>query len=147
MIASIIRLTVTFRVTALSDGTWDSADIATWSLVESGCYLIAACLPNLRPFFKSATKHLAHASRHSKTGSHTELRDSPRVSQTAEHPRMVGSNDVDSWSATLHAGSDCDSNKRNTLDDWQAPISTVPLVRYPESAAQKHNRRYGVQMV
>lgn len=56
LIASIIRLTVTLRVTALSDGTWDSADIAIWSLVESGCYLIAACLPVLRPLYLNLLK-------------------------------------------------------------------------------------------
>ncbi|KAF3768156.1 hypothetical protein M406DRAFT_231609, partial [Cryphonectria parasitica EP155] len=44
IVASIIRLTVTFRTTTLSDGTWVSADIATWSLIEPGCYLVASCL-------------------------------------------------------------------------------------------------------
>lgn len=49
--ASIFRLTVTLRTNTLTDATWTSADIATWSLVEPGCYLIAACLPTLRPLF------------------------------------------------------------------------------------------------
>ena len=42
---------MTLRITALSDATWETATIATWSLVETGCYLIASCLPVLRPVF------------------------------------------------------------------------------------------------
>jgi hypothetical protein len=41
-----------------TDGTYVSADLVIWSVVESGMYLIAACLPTLRPlvlkFFNKA---------------------------------------------------------------------------------------------
>lgn len=33
------------------DGTWDSVDLMTWTLVETDVYLIAACLPTYRPLF------------------------------------------------------------------------------------------------
>lgn len=56
MVASIIRLTATFRFDSLSDGTYVSADICVWSIVEPGCYLIASCLPALRPLFTSMKK-------------------------------------------------------------------------------------------
>ncbi|KAK8860023.1 integral membrane protein [Apiospora arundinis] len=62
IIASVIRLTVTSRVSVLTDGTWDSADIATWSLVESGCYLIASCLPVLRPMYTGLISRFTHIS-------------------------------------------------------------------------------------
>lgn len=52
MVAAIVRLVVTTSVTTLTDGTWASADIITWSQVECGCYLVASCLPTYRPFFK-----------------------------------------------------------------------------------------------
>ncbi|KAI1460206.1 hypothetical protein F4805DRAFT_418594 [Annulohypoxylon moriforme] len=61
IIASIIRITVVFRVTTLSDGTWDSADIAMWSAIESGVYLIAACLPVLRPLYLSVINGITKA--------------------------------------------------------------------------------------
>lgn len=51
MVAAIVRLVVTTSVTTLTDGTWASADIITWSQVECGCYLVASCLPTYRPFF------------------------------------------------------------------------------------------------
>ncbi|VUC24062.1 unnamed protein product [Clonostachys rosea] len=54
MVSSIIRLKVAFRMTGLEDGTWDTAELVIWSCVEAGCYLIAACLPTLRPLFLSA---------------------------------------------------------------------------------------------
>ncbi|KAI1192401.1 hypothetical protein F5X97DRAFT_340602 [Nemania serpens] len=59
LIASAVRLSVTFRVTTLEDGTWDSADIALWSLIEAGLYLIAACLPVLRPLYLSILRRIA----------------------------------------------------------------------------------------
>jgi hypothetical protein len=39
-----------FNVKALiNDGTFVSANLAIWSLVEPGTYLLAACFPPLRP--------------------------------------------------------------------------------------------------
>lgn len=63
IVASIIRLTVTVRVTVLTDGTWDSADIAMWAMIESGCYLIASCLPVLRPMYMGIISQFAEISR------------------------------------------------------------------------------------
>lgn len=49
---SIIRFAIFFNVKALLfDGTFISAELVIWSLVEPGIYLIAACLPTLRPLF------------------------------------------------------------------------------------------------
>ncbi|MCJ1240744.1 hypothetical protein MMC14_008748 [Varicellaria rhodocarpa] len=53
LISSIIRFDAFFDVKALVDGTWASANLAIWSAVEPGVYLIAACLPNLRPLIWS----------------------------------------------------------------------------------------------
>ncbi|KAF2475277.1 uncharacterized protein BDR25DRAFT_382215 [Lindgomyces ingoldianus] len=49
LVTSIIRFAIFFDVSALKDGTFVSAELATWSLVEPGIYLLAACLPTLRP--------------------------------------------------------------------------------------------------
>ncbi|CAH0054997.1 unnamed protein product [Clonostachys solani] len=56
MVASIVRLIVAFRITGLQDGTYDSAVLVIWSVVEGACYLIAACLPTLRPLFITMAK-------------------------------------------------------------------------------------------
>jgi hypothetical protein len=40
-------------------------DGLTWSIIESGCYLVAACLPTYRPFFVALMKKLKM---HPKTG-------------------------------------------------------------------------------
>jgi hypothetical protein len=66
MIASAVRLSFTVRLSELQDdGTWYTADIATWSCVESGCYLAAASLPIFNPLYvdglnwaKAAAKRL-----------------------------------------------------------------------------------------
>ncbi|KAF1957835.1 hypothetical protein CC80DRAFT_491187 [Byssothecium circinans] len=52
LITSTIRFTIFFKVKELStDGTWLSTDLAIWSTIEPGMYLIASCLPPLRPLF------------------------------------------------------------------------------------------------
>ncbi|TEY28882.1 hypothetical protein BOTCAL_0994g00010 [Botryotinia calthae] len=48
---SILRFDSFFKGSALSDGTWSSVDLMTWTLVEPDVYLIAACLPTYRPLF------------------------------------------------------------------------------------------------
>jgi hypothetical protein len=53
LVTSIIRFTIFFNVTDLTyDGTFISADLAIWSMVEPGIYLVAACLPTLRPLVR-----------------------------------------------------------------------------------------------
>lgn len=58
LVASIIRFNM-FNLHTLSDGTWASAKLAIWSLVEPGVYLIAACLPSFRPVISSLSKYIS----------------------------------------------------------------------------------------
>ena len=51
LVSSIVRFTIFFQNEAFVDGTWKSVDLMTWTLIEPGIYLIAACLPNLRPLW------------------------------------------------------------------------------------------------
>ncbi|KAI0546921.1 hypothetical protein F4679DRAFT_555780 [Xylaria curta] len=56
IVASVLRFSVVLSVKDLSDGTYDSANIAALSIVETGAYLIAACLPILRPLVSDIAK-------------------------------------------------------------------------------------------
>lgn len=47
--ASIIRAKVFFGTAAFSDRTWASVDLVGWSIIETGTYIIAGCLPHMRP--------------------------------------------------------------------------------------------------
>ncbi|KAK3385665.1 integral membrane protein [Podospora didyma] len=86
VIASIIRAATFFNNAALQDRTWASVLLCGWSVVESGCYIIANCLSHLRPLisrfapqwiknaFQSTFKSISHStSSHpaSKVRSHT----------------------------------------------------------------------------
>lgn len=83
LVASIVRFTIFFNVKALSDGTFISAKLATWSLVEPGVYLIAACLPSLRPLLLSLFTHVSsaidfkHMKRYGSTTASNASRDIP----------------------------------------------------------------------
>ncbi|KAI3317895.1 hypothetical protein HD806DRAFT_355400 [Xylariaceae sp. AK1471] len=48
-VASFIRLNIFFRLNALSDNTWASIQLQSWTLAETGVILISACLPALWP--------------------------------------------------------------------------------------------------
>ncbi|RYC61391.1 hypothetical protein CHU98_g4809 [Xylaria longipes] len=48
-IASFVRLSIFFKLNALSDNTWASIQLQSWTLAETGVILISACLPALWP--------------------------------------------------------------------------------------------------
>ena len=52
MVTAILRFVVFFRTDFLFDLTWYAVELSIWTAAESGLYLIAACLPSLRPLFK-----------------------------------------------------------------------------------------------
>jgi hypothetical protein len=51
LITSILRFVNFFEVAVFVDVTWYSVPTEIWTIVETGCYLIAACLPSFRPLF------------------------------------------------------------------------------------------------
>ncbi|OHF04244.1 integral membrane protein [Colletotrichum orchidophilum] len=55
IVASIIRAVTFFSNSAFSDRTWASVDLIGWSIIETGTYIIAACLPHLRPMISHYT--------------------------------------------------------------------------------------------
>lgn len=59
LIASIVRVVIFFQKDALIDPTWTSVTLLSWTMVERGAVLIAACLPPLRPLFISFWQSIA----------------------------------------------------------------------------------------
>ena len=49
MITGIMRCVAFFHADPMKDSLWDGAVYMQWTVIEPGCYLIAACLPCLRP--------------------------------------------------------------------------------------------------
>jgi len=49
LITSIIRFVGFFSNDATVDAQWAAAPLISWTIVETGTYLIAACLPTLKP--------------------------------------------------------------------------------------------------
>jgi len=44
-----MRFVIFSQGNAVTDGTWSSTDLMSWSVAEPDIYLISACLPTLRP--------------------------------------------------------------------------------------------------
>ncbi|KAJ5624536.1 hypothetical protein N7510_000845 [Penicillium lagena] len=49
LVTSIMRFVIFYQGNAVTDGTWSSTDLMSWSVAEPDIYLISACLPTLRP--------------------------------------------------------------------------------------------------
>ncbi|KAK1593431.1 uncharacterized protein LY79DRAFT_514424 [Colletotrichum navitas] len=55
VVASIIRAYIFFQTSAFADRTWASVGLVGWSIIETGTYIIAACLPHFRPMISYYT--------------------------------------------------------------------------------------------
>ncbi|ORY66099.1 uncharacterized protein BCR38DRAFT_456740 [Pseudomassariella vexata] len=55
VVASIIRAKTFFQTSAFSDRTFASVELVGWSIIETGTYIIATCLPHLRPLIVKYT--------------------------------------------------------------------------------------------
>jgi hypothetical protein len=96
--ASIIRFTVFFKTDAFTDMTWESVPLVGWSVVEGGMYLIAACLPLLRPVFAKHTPEWLKRKVSSTIKSYankTRSRDTPMKSLTAQTSVSIGRSKTD----------------------------------------------------
>ncbi|KUJ10452.1 uncharacterized protein LY89DRAFT_656229 [Mollisia scopiformis] len=56
LIGAILRFVGFFNQNEANDFSWDAAPLMVWAVVETGAYLIAACLPSLRPLIVSVRK-------------------------------------------------------------------------------------------
>lgn len=54
LVTSIIRFTTFFEKNSFVDGTWSAVDLIIWTQVETGVYLISACLMTYRPLLERA---------------------------------------------------------------------------------------------
>ena len=52
LVASVIRFIGFFTIDAVDDPTWSAVPLIIWTIVESGMYLVACCLPTYRPLMK-----------------------------------------------------------------------------------------------
>ncbi|KAL9135374.1 MAG: hypothetical protein Q9175_003439 [Cornicularia normoerica] len=68
LVTSIIRFTTFFQKNSFVDGTWSAVDLEIWTQVETGVYLISACLMTYRPLLERIGKGglVEKLTRHSK---------------------------------------------------------------------------------
>lgn len=52
LVGSIIRFTIFFQKNSFIDGTWSAVDLVIWTQLETGTYLMSACLMTYRPLLE-----------------------------------------------------------------------------------------------
>ncbi len=52
LVTSIVRFATFFQKNSFVDGTWSAVDLIIWTQVETGVYLISACLMTYRPLIE-----------------------------------------------------------------------------------------------
>ncbi len=84
---SIVRLAIFFVASNPDDGTWSAVEFIIWTQVETGVYLISACLMTYRPLLERIGKgrYAGNFMRHSKrsndhyVGSKSTRQDTPDI--------------------------------------------------------------------
>ncbi|TVY75857.1 hypothetical protein LSUE1_G007077, partial [Lachnellula suecica] len=88
LVGSIIRFTIFFKAEVFTDNTWSSVPLMTWTCVEPGMYLIAACCLTLRPLlgkipFKSLTTKAGYGPTTAKSATFKET-----IGSASYHPSV-----------------------------------------------------------
>lgn len=95
LVTSIVRFTTFFRKNSFVDGTWSAVDLIIWTQVETGVYLISACLMTYRPllervgrgrFAGKSTRRSKISNRHSENSKNArqQIADIPLKLRTEE---------------------------------------------------------------
>ncbi|KAJ5651543.1 uncharacterized protein N7484_005266 [Penicillium longicatenatum] len=80
-VASILRMTIFFQESAMTDPTWTSVKLGIWTILEGGIIIIAACLPSIWPLISKLV------SRSLDTNCSSDQLQDPRYGHTSRHKR------------------------------------------------------------
>ncbi|KAJ6179618.1 hypothetical protein N7519_010079 [Penicillium mononematosum] len=81
-VASILRMTIFFQESALTDPTWTSVKLGIWTILESGIIIIAACLPPSWPLVSKILRRQLFIN------SSSTQQPRPRYSNTPRHVKV-----------------------------------------------------------
>ncbi|KAL3477450.1 hypothetical protein BJX99DRAFT_246211 [Aspergillus californicus] len=83
-VASILRMTIFFQESALTDPTWTSVKLGIWTILECGIIIIAACLPSIWPLISKVRRRQLFLD------SSSTQQPRPRYSNTPRHVKGPG---------------------------------------------------------
>ncbi|KAL0940005.1 uncharacterized protein CTRU02_206615 [Colletotrichum truncatum] len=120
VVASIIRAVTFFGTAAFTDRTWASVALVGWSIVETGTYIIAACLPHLKPMISHYTP--------------------PWLKSMVRKTISQASNSMSKANASKHSHS-----RRNDDDEVELTARSKKQMVDTESMAGDEERGYGMR--
>ncbi|EQB45561.1 hypothetical protein GCG54_00005329 [Colletotrichum gloeosporioides] len=130
VVASIIRAVTFFGTAAFTDRTWASVALVGWSIIETGTYIIAACLPHLRPMISHYTPPWLK-SMVRKTLSQASNSMSKVTASKHSHPRR-GDDEVELTARSRKQAADAESvtgDEERGYAGMQSPSGTTVEVR------------------
>lgn len=113
-VTSVCRCVAYFTNEFLADGTWLSVTFLKWSIIETGVYLIASCLPCYRPLIWYALERSRSiSSRYHTKGSNVSGSSSgPRDEVIYDKPPQIPSAVIDSHTNLDMSVSDPNGHQR-----------------------------------
>jgi hypothetical protein len=126
-VSSCVRFAIFFQGDAFKDPTWESVVLITWTVVEAGVYLIAACLPHLRPLILHVFGRVATPSKWSTARSSKDGGGGGGGSSKNVVPRVA--------KHTFGGGSNGGFNKLGGLQEEDWASDEMYLTRLPANAS------------
>ena len=145
---------------AFDDQTWQSVTLMTWTDIESSIYLIAACLPSLRPLLRAVAqpsfkKHYWSSGTHPLSEEHARSKGGARVTYSGadgfqrldgEHGNLLKAERGEYSSQTISSGGvtlDEDLELAQLTVDGRIRVTNSVQVRSEGNKAHMHGQGNG----
>jgi hypothetical protein len=147
--ALIIRFAEFFTLDIFTDSAWTSVNLRIWgNAVEPGTYLIAACLPSLRPLFRPLLKDFSFRSLRSRLlGTGGTEATAASHDNSVRGVRLFNYKQMSDSSVHKNAGSIGDGNDETELvtsyGGFNTPSVTAQAKPLDPEAGHGHRRHNG----
>ncbi|KAJ5809002.1 hypothetical protein N7474_010271 [Penicillium riverlandense] len=111
-VASVLRMTIFFQESAMTDPTWTSVKLGIWTILEGGVIIIAACLPAIWPLFSKMVPRRLLTNSSSKQLPRHQYNATPRTPKgSSGFSRLGDSTEGSKWPLNQRLSHEVDSDR------------------------------------
>ena len=128
LVASCVRFAIFFEQDALADATWKTAYLSVWTVTEPGTYLIAACLPVLRPLVRRVRGKTSSDPPSRRSGGISKLEG--RIPTSKYHNRSLQNKSISNRRGSESTSDKIDLIGQNGRDQSRLELSNMEPAAY-----------------